>query len=192
MVTDEDIAVRDFTLADIEPMLEYWLGSENEPYHRRRGTDPNTWIDPVRERRAFTNMVATPIQERNHSAAVVLYRGQAVGHVLLNDLKNPAKRRMHFHMWRRKIKRTSLTATLVLTKKIVRNSLEYFFVTHGVDEIIGDVALSNAPANFVLRAMRIFPAAVVDEAYLGERQAYNRYVFNRGAMSSHDLGILAP
>lgn len=183
MITVDDIGVRDFTSADIEPMLEYWLSPENERYHRRRGTDPSKWIDPDRERRALTTVVETAIPERSHSAAVVVYKGQPVGHLLLNDVKAPACRRMHFHMWRRKIERSSLTDTITLTKKIVSLSLEYFFTTHGIDEIVGDVAVSNGAANFVLRAMRIFPSETVDESYLGETQAYNRYVFKRAPVS---------
>jgi hypothetical protein len=184
MVEDDGVGVRDFSLTDIEPMLDYWLAPENRAYHLLRGTDPAVWIDPERERRALGAVVETPPPERRHSAAVVTRHGQAVGHVLLNDVQDDVRRRLHFHMWRRKIERTSLTDTLRLTKIMARCALRHFFEAHAIDTIIGDIAVSNRPANFALRSMGIKPFATVEEEYLGIRQPYHRYVFSRAAFTS--------
>jgi RimJ/RimL family protein N-acetyltransferase len=80
-------------------------------------------------------------------------------------------------MWRNKIARQSLTDTIRMTKIIIGRSLDYFFETHSLGAITGDVAVANLAANFVLARMGFKPVEMVEEAYLGKIQSYNRYVF---------------
>lgn len=160
-------------------MLDYWLNPANLPYHKKRGTDPKLWLDAEKETQYFNQLVDTPLLDRRGGAAVPVLNDKAIGHVLLNDWQDDGKRRLHFHMWRHLVTHETLGGSIKLAQKIIRLSVEYFLATYPVTDIIGDVAVSNRPANHVLKSMGMTPSETLQASYLGEMQPYYRYRFTR-------------
>lgn len=170
------ITLRGVGKEDIPDILDYWFNPANRDYHMKRGSDPATFLSAEREAAAYARTAETPLAERSSTTSVVLLDGKPIGHVLLNHFNDPEKCRMHFHVWRH---RMPAGDALPLISRIARESVRHFFETLPVQQITGDIAVANKPANFVLKRLGFTPSETLMCSYLGDSQLYNRYKFNR-------------
>ncbi len=175
------IKIQELAEEDIGNIMDYWLNPINDEYHRNLGINNTNYKKFVRSHPPkYLKQIATKPIDRIHATAIVNVDGRKLGHILLNNIQNNECVRMHFHIWRNHSKIDSLGGTISLLSKVFPLSLSYFFNTYDINSIIGEVAVHNKPANFVLNRLGYTLEKTVMANYWDEDQLYNRYVFRRG------------
>lgn len=172
------ITFRDPTESDIDAIMDYWFNPLNLDYHNSRGGIDEAGWDLLRAQperlRANT---ALPIAERKNTTAIILVDGRAIGHTLVNAIREPEKQRLHFHLWRHQMTLGGLGTTVSLFRYLVPAIVAHFTQVYDMPYVTGDVAVTNRPANFILQRLGYMPAETVLASYLGDTQEYNRYRF---------------
>jgi len=86
--------------------------------------------------------------------------------VHLNDIRDDEKLRVHFHPWPNALPSKSFGQAVLFWRQAIPLSMEHFFSTYGINEIIGDVSVNNKIANFCLKRLGHRPVEVVEETYI--------------------------
>ena len=158
--------------------MDYWLNPANESFHQKRGpfSDAQKQL-LVSQPEKILAQIRIPEKDRMHTTAILEVHGRAIGHLVLNDIRDEAKRRIHFHLWRKTGINHGLNHAAKMWDEVICLAKDYFSLKYGLAEIIGDVSTKNKIANYVLAKLGYAPTETVMESYLGYEAAYNRFVF---------------
>lgn len=114
------LGVREMTLEDVEPLVNYWFESTDE-HLIGMGVD----IKKLPSRKdLFQNIrhqIKLPYTEKKSYALIWTQKGRSVGHSNVNPVDFGNSGKMHLHLWQSNNRQKGIGTTLV------RKSLRFFF-----------------------------------------------------------------
>lgn len=169
---------RDITEQDIPLMIDYWFNPDHQRYHEKRGAFGQAQVALLQnQEEIYKGQIETPIKERNYTTIILEKDLRQVAQVHLNDIRDDMTRRIHFHPWFKSLPNKSFGQAVRFWREAIPVSMNYFFSTYPISEIIGDVSVNNKIANFCLKKIGCISREVVQATYLGDEGLYNRYRF---------------
>ena len=93
------IGIVDLAEEDIASIMDYWFNPDNLDFHKSRSVSFNE--QSMKELESYDEylrgQIAMAPQNRSSTTVIVTMDGRKIGHVLLNNIHDPEKQRMHFH-----------------------------------------------------------------------------------------------
>jgi RimJ/RimL family protein N-acetyltransferase len=90
--------VREITLADIEPLTNYWMNASHD-FLVGMGVD----VSKMPSRQEFENMlteqISQPLEQKKSYCIIWLANGEPVGHSNINKIIFGQEAYMHLHLW---------------------------------------------------------------------------------------------
>ncbi|MFN2437858.1 MAG: GNAT family N-acetyltransferase [Chitinophagaceae bacterium] len=133
------LSVREIQEADIDAIVEYWLGSERL-FLISMGVDVNKL--PTRDQltKMLLEQMQTPIEQKKSYCIIWQVDGKSIGHSNTNPTVFGKEAYMHLHLWDTKVRKKGFGAELV------KMTLPYFFETLKLNKLISEpYSLNPAP-----------------------------------------------
>ncbi len=135
--------VREGGLSDIEFMMDYWFGLDEEKL-RRMGAD----ISKLPSREEFSERIAHQMQlsypEKKAYVLIAEVDGKPVGHCNLNPMNFGEQANMHLHIWNPSSRMKGYG------REMVNQSLDFFFNKIELQELLCEPYAENPGPNKTL------------------------------------------
>ena len=136
---DYNLSVREIQSADIDDIIQYWLGSDHE-YLKSMGVD----VEKLFTKEQLSNMLLTqmnlPYEQKNAYCIIWEIDGKAIGHCNTNPSQFGVEANMHLHVWQPGNRRKGLGLSLL------KMTIPYFFKNLQLKQLICEpFALNPAP-----------------------------------------------
>jgi RimJ/RimL family protein N-acetyltransferase len=137
------LAVRELTVADIIPLLNYWYTATPE-YLMSMGADINLLPKRKDFEASLKKQLETDYPYKQAYAIIWLMDGNAVGHCNVNKIDFGNEAHMHLHMWNPHSRKKGMGAELV------KMSLPFFFKNLQLIKLICEPYSKNIAPNKTL------------------------------------------
>lgn len=136
-------SVRELTRADIVPLVNYWLGADNE-FLTGMGCDVCKMPTEKEWHRMLNEQLRTPLEEKKSYCIIWLIGGKPAGHSNINKIIFGNEAYMHLHLWNTAEREKGAGTALV------RMTLPYFFENYRLQKLFCEPYALNAAPNKVL------------------------------------------
>lgn len=136
-----ELAVREITEQDIDPLLSYWLDATPD-FLISLGVDINKIPQKEEFREMLRAQLSQSYEEKKAYAIIWLIDNNAVGHSNVNKIVFGQEAYMHLHLWKSEVRKKGMGTDLV------KMTLPYFFENLKLEALYCEpYALNPAPNN---------------------------------------------
>jgi [ribosomal protein S5]-alanine N-acetyltransferase len=138
-----NISVREFEVADIKLITDYWLNAESA-FLQSMGVDLNKLPSREQMKEFLSEQVSLPIEQKRSYCMIWELDGKPIGHCNTNPVVFGKEAFMHLHLWQQNIRRKGLGSELV------QLTIPYFFKNLQLKSLYSEPYALNAAPHKVL------------------------------------------
>lgn len=137
------LSVREIQEQDIDPITQYWLGSDVE-FMKGMGVDVSKLPNKEEWRKMLLEQISQPYEKKNSYCIIWEIDGKAIGHSNINKIIFGEEAFMHLHTWYSDMRKKGAGTQLV------KMTLPYFFENYQLKKLYCEPFALNPAPNKIL------------------------------------------